>query len=99
MKFLFNKSQTHGRQTFDAFYARYAPKLWGIILVADLPAAQAQTILVNTFTNAWQHPDCQHNIANHPFGWLVRLACAEGLPTDTLKSVITPGGRPAKGSI
>ncbi len=94
MKFLFNKSQTHERQAFDAFYAYYAPKLWGVILAANLPTHQSRTILMNTILTAWQHPSRHKLVDKQVLSWLTGLACAEGLPAGAVKSVFTAPAPP-----
>lgn len=74
-------------QAFSAYYALYAPTLWGVILAARLPAARSKTILANTLINAWQHPD-RSNVADEQFfSWLMRLAYAEGLPANSLRYI------------
>lgn len=84
-------TQIHAKKSqraFETFYNTYAHKLWALILVANMPASESETILIKTLTKAWLHPGRQVYIARHPFIWLLQLAYLEGLPTDTLKPVI-----------
>ncbi len=74
-------------QAFSAFYALYAPTLWGLILAARLPADRSKTILANTFINAWRHPDRSKVADEQFFSWLMRLAYAEGLPANSLRYI------------
>ncbi|GAB3639472.1 sigma-70 family RNA polymerase sigma factor [Spirosoma arcticum] len=71
---------------FLTFYEQYTPKLWGLILSANLPASQSETILINIFVKAWQHPHRQTIGRNQMLNWLLGLAYEEGLPSDTLRS-------------
>ncbi|GAB3219906.1 hypothetical protein [Spirosoma arcticum] len=74
-------------QGFTSFYDQYAPKLWGLILSADLGASASKTILVRTFMNAWHHPHRQVIGEHQLLTFLLSLAYTEGLPPGTLKSV------------
>lgn len=73
---------------FETFYNTYAHKLWGLILIANLPASESETILINTLTKAWLHPDRQVYIDRHPCIWLLQLAYAEGLPANLLRPIL-----------
>jgi len=79
-------------KTFTAFYDTYAPKLWGIILRANLPTPQAEQILLNTLTKAWQQFDPHTLNDKHLLSRLLRLACEQGLPPDCLKGILTQLG-------
>ncbi|GAB2553571.1 hypothetical protein [Spirosoma areae] len=72
---------------FVLFYDQYAPKLWGLILTADLGASASKTILVRTFMKAWPHPHRQVVGEHQLLTFLLSLAYAEGLPLGTLTSV------------
>ncbi|MBO0931682.1 hypothetical protein [Fibrella aquatilis] len=86
---LFKKAPTQAQQrAFAVFYAAHAPRLWGLILAANLPTPQAETILSNTLIKAWQHPDCQSSpTTSQSCNWLLRLACKEGLPHSALRAI------------
>lgn len=85
MKVDLTQLDTKDRQGFILFYDRYAPKVWGLILSADLPESVAKTILVRTFVNAWQHPHRLVIGQNQVLTFLLSLAYAEGLPPDRLQ--------------
>lgn len=78
-------------QEFGVFYATYAPRLWGLMRLANLPPARTETIMVNVLVKAWQHPDRQLAIAKQPVSWLLSLAYAEGLPATPLASIFKVG--------
>ncbi len=80
------------QQAFTAFYDAYAPKLWGLIQVANLPAAQSEKILASTLINAWRHPDQHKCLEEGSICWLIGLAHAAGLPVTTLKFVFKKNG-------
>lgn len=75
------------QQIFTEFYDTYAPRLWGIILLANLPTPQSETILTNTFTKAWrqirQKPPTKLNVT-----WLLSLAYSEGLPRKAVREIL-----------
>lgn len=85
MKVDLTKLDAKDRQGFILFYDQYAPKLWGLILSADLPESAAKTILVRTFVNAWQHPHRQVTGVNQLLTFLLSLAYVEGLPPGRLQ--------------
>ena len=87
MNHLLPQLRTKNQQAFASFYDAYAPKLWGIILLANLPSSQSETILVNTLLKAWQHPGRKAILEKRAFTWLLGLAYAEGLPANTLRSI------------
>ncbi|MBC7568915.1 MAG: hypothetical protein H7319_04165 [Spirosoma sp.] len=84
MNVTFAKPATKERRRFAFFYDEYAPKLWGLILQADLPASVSERILLNTFGKAWPHPHRQAVEGHQMITWLLGLAYAEGLPAVTL---------------
>jgi CheY-like chemotaxis protein len=78
------------QQAFALFYDTYSPRLWGIILLAKLPAAQAETILINTFKKAWQ-PLGQHTLrVELTFPDLLTIAYGEGLSREHLQNSLLP---------
>lgn len=80
----FTNPATKERQRFAFFYDEYAPKLWGLIIRANLPASVSERILANTFSKAWPPPHRQSLSGHQLLTWLLRLAYAEGLPVVTL---------------
>lgn len=84
MNYFLTQPRPKNHRAFMSFYDAYAPKLWGLILSANLPASRSETILINTLLKAWQHPDRQTILEKRAFTWLVGLACAEGMPANTL---------------
>ena len=70
---------------FSAFYDQYVPKVWGVILGADLPPQQAETILLNTLIKAWSQIDLSTMTERQVFVKLLVIACREGLPNDYLR--------------
>lgn len=92
MKSFFKPSPTRqDEQEFGVFYATYAPKLWGLMRLANLPPARSETTLVNVLVKAWQHPDRQLAIDKQPVIWLLSLAHAEGLPAIPLTAIFKVG--------
>jgi hypothetical protein len=83
------ESYTSEGQAFESFYDTYAPKLWGLILKADLPALQSESILLNTLTKAWLQRDLEAPTQPHFLTRLIGLACREGLPVKCLPSNLT----------
>ena len=78
------------QKAFNTFYDTNAPRLWGLILTANLPAPQAETILLNTLIKAWQQFD-HHSLTKKQFiAQLIGLACREGLPPQCLQAVFKP---------
>lgn len=77
------------RQTFTAFYEAYAPKLWGLIVEAQLPKAQAEAILTNTLIKAWQQLDQNRLVDKQGLMQLIGLACREGLPIKYVQTILT----------
>lgn len=84
MNVTFARPATKERRRFACFYDEYAPKLWGLILRADLPASVSERILLNTFSKAWPHFHRQAAGGHQMLPWLLGLAYAEGLPAVTL---------------
>ncbi|QHV98683.1 RNA polymerase sigma factor [Spirosoma endbachense] len=76
------------QQSFLPFYDRYASKLWGLILGANLPMDQAETILANALLRAWQAPDPLTTSEQLIFARLVRLTFVEGLPATMLSTIL-----------
>ena len=73
---------------FSAFYDQYVPKLWGIILSANLPSQQAETILLNTLIKAWPQIDLSTMTEGQVLVKLLVLACREGLPNNYLRAAL-----------
>ncbi len=72
---------------FTAFYQEYAPKLWGLIVEANLPVKKAEAILINTLVKAWPLLDGEPS----PLARLLGLAYQQGLPIDGLRAhALTP---------
>lgn len=67
---------------FTEFYDTYAPRLWGLILLANLPPSQSETILINTLLNAWQQVGQTSPIDDHYLSMILQLAYQEGLPVN-----------------
>ena len=78
------------QQTFTAFYDAYAPKVWGIILAANLPLLQSETILINTLTEAWRQLDLSILEDKYVLAILLKIACKEGLPMNVLQTILNP---------
>jgi hypothetical protein len=83
-------SLTLERTAFAQFYDAYAPKLWGLILAAKLPAQESETILINTISKAWQQVEDPPLSEKQLIVQLIRLACQEGLPLACLRAVFKP---------
>ena len=75
---------------YCSFCDAYAPKLWGLILKAHLPAPQAEAILLNTLTKAWHQLDSQPIQGNQFLSRLLTLAYQEGLPPESLTVILRP---------
>ncbi len=75
------------QRAYAAFYDTYAPSLWGIIMLANLPISQSEIILVNTLAKAWKQFDQRTRSEKHFFTRLISLAREEGLCTDCLKTI------------
>jgi hypothetical protein len=75
------------QRAYNSFYDTYAPKLWGIIILSDLPVPESETILVNTLAKAWKQFDQHTRSEKHFFTQLIGLAYKEGLPVDCLKAI------------
>ncbi|HLL95765.1 MAG TPA: hypothetical protein VK404_12355 [Spirosoma sp.] len=75
------------QQPFSIFYETYAPKLWGIILLAKLPASQSENILINTLKKAWQKLGQQVHPVEPTFATLLTLAYSEGLPGEFIHTI------------
>ncbi len=74
-------------RAYEAFYERYASKLWGIILLANLPVSpHSETILINTLSKAWQQQDKDKLSGNGVLAHLVNLAYGEGLPRERIEA-------------
>ncbi|WP_020602044.1 hypothetical protein [Spirosoma spitsbergense] len=82
---LIPKSQAPDQQAFEFCYDRYAAKLWGLILTANLPVEESAIIFTNTFLKACRIRDDQIASNQPGFIQLVHLACSEGLPATVLK--------------
>ena len=82
----FIKPDSKDLQIYLSFYDQHAPRLWGRILSADLPEAQAKAIMIRTFVKAWRHPRRQAIREDQVYGWLICLAYKEGMPPGTMKT-------------
>ncbi|MBC3789137.1 hypothetical protein FHK02_5718 [Spirosoma sp. LMG 31448] len=78
------ETSTLDHQAFMAFYDLYAPKLWGLILGANLPVPQAEAILLSTLTKAWQQFGPHILKQKYLLTQLLSIACREGLPVECL---------------
>ncbi|SFE28948.1 hypothetical protein SAMN05216167_11269 [Spirosoma endophyticum] len=67
--------------SFTLFYDQYAPKLWSLIVLANLSTTRSEDILINTMIIAWQQPDSRWPAKKHVLTWLIGLAYTVGLPT------------------
>ncbi|QKZ13822.1 hypothetical protein [Spirosoma sp. KUDC1026] len=65
---------------FTDFYDTYAPTLWGLILLANLPPSESETILANTLLKAWEQIQQPDSIDNYCLANILRIAYIEGLP-------------------
>ena len=73
---------------FTTFYAEYAPKIWGLLVEAKLPAPQAEAILINTFVRGWQASARGIAVDTPELTRLLSLACEEGLPQAFLHAIL-----------
>ena len=73
---------------FTTFYAEYAPKVWGLLVEADLPPHQAEAILINTFVRGWQTFVTGAGEGPPGLRQLLGLACEEGLPRTFLQAIL-----------
>ena len=76
------------QQAFTSFYDDYAPKLWGIIVLANLPMPESEAILVNTLAKDWKQFDQRTRSEKHFFTRMIDFAHQEGLPIDHLKAIL-----------
>lgn len=83
-------SRLKNQQTFTAFYEAYASKVWGIVLAANLPRLQSETILIHTFTEAWRQLDSPILEDNYVLAKLLKIAREEGLPIEVLQTILNP---------
>ncbi|GAB3559855.1 hypothetical protein [Spirosoma fluminis] len=65
---------------FTDFYDTYAPTLWGLILLANLPPSESEAILANTLLKAWNQVTEPDSIDNLCLSNILRIAYIEGLP-------------------
>lgn len=80
--------QVSRQRGYASFYDVYAPKLWGLILLADLPIPESEAILTNTLAKAWKQFDKPARAEKHFFVRLIGLACQEGLPVNNLRAIL-----------
>lgn len=76
---------------FTTFYTAYAPKIWGLLLEAKLPASQAEVILINTFVRGWQDSvtgNTESTMDTPELTRLLGLACEEGLLPASLRAIL-----------
>ena len=73
---------------FTTFYSEYAPKIWGLLVEAKLPARQAEAILTNTFVRGWQASVTRAVVDTPELTRLLGLACEEGLPQGFLHAIL-----------
>lgn len=76
--------------TYSSFCDTYAPKLWGLIMAAQVAAPQAEAMLINTLTKAWQQFDHATLNDKYVLSRLLTLAAQEGLPLEGLKAIFRP---------
>ena len=88
MKLSITKFHTPDQQTFMSFYDIYAPKLWGLILEANLSSSQGEAVLTNTFIKAWQQYGPYLLKEKYLLTQLLKIACEEGLPIECLQAVL-----------
>ncbi len=73
---------------YQAFYDNYSPKLWGVLVLADLPLPVTEKIFINTLMRAWQqrseYPLTQENILSY----LIGIALSEGLPVEPVQALL-----------
>ncbi|XAZ82104.1 hypothetical protein A6C57_27560 (plasmid) [Fibrella sp. ES10-3-2-2] len=74
---------------FEAFCQTFAPKLWGIILLANLPVVTSEDILVNTLVAAWQQRATQPLTGDYVLSGLIRLAHQQGLPYERVQALLS----------
>jgi hypothetical protein len=72
---------------FKSFYDTYAPKIWGLILLANLPMSQSEAILINTLTKGWKNFNQNRLTQGQVLIMLINLARIEGLPVECLNPI------------
>ncbi|GAB4019383.1 hypothetical protein GCM10028808_56960 [Spirosoma migulaei] len=84
---LFTKSspllKNQPSRAFTEFYDRYAPPLWGLILLANLSPSQSEAILINTMLNVWKQVHLPIQSDTYYFPQILRVAYREGLPKNS----------------
>lgn len=78
------------KQAFIQFYDTYAPKLWGLILLANLSSAQSEAILTRTLIKGWEQLGKDSLRDERVLSILISLARREGLPCECLKTIPKP---------
>ncbi|GAB3718882.1 hypothetical protein GCM10027592_62100 [Spirosoma flavus] len=69
-------------RAFTKFYDKHAPRLWGLILLANLPPSQSETILINTIRKAWKQAQLPQS-DTFSFSQILLIAHQEGLPKNS----------------
>ena len=93
MKSFLKKPSVPVQPSFASFYDVYAPKLWGLTLMANLTASQSEAILVGTLTKGWQELGQDKLTEPYLLSKLLRIAHGEGLPMACLHSILQPNQR------
>ncbi|MBO0952954.1 hypothetical protein [Fibrella forsythiae] len=81
-------SSGQDQQAYYAFYQQYAPRLWGVILLANLPVSHSEVILANVLVKAWQEQDSYPLTAPHVLSYLIGLSHKLGLPLERVQAVL-----------
>jgi len=82
------------QSAFELFYQQHAPKLWGIILLANLPVSLSEDILVDTLTAAWQQRQDHALEGTYVLSWLITLAHRAGLPYERVQAILAARLKP-----
>lgn len=72
---------------FNVFYDTYAPKLWALILLANLLIEQSETMLCNTLTKGWKRFNQEELTERQALRMLISLAYNEDLPPTCLNVI------------
>ncbi len=88
MKLSITKLHTPDQKAFMSFYDLYAPKLWGLILKANLNSSQGEDILINTLIKAWQQYGPYLLGEKYLLTQLLKIAREEGMPIECLQAIL-----------
>lgn len=77
------------QETLLYLYDLHGPKLWGLIVKANLPQRQSEAVLLNAFVNAFKQIHEQQITEKEFFTALLRSALAEGLSLTCLQPIFS----------